>query len=116
MRKAATIKARRLLQVAACIAASALSASAQLVLNPGDAWTNSFDELPFVGEYKIFPGDLREAIFSFTIAPGTFESGSELYFELFEGGPTGAPRESGTVTTEPSQPVTIHSPFTWQDL
>jgi hypothetical protein len=116
MRKAATIKARKLLQVAACFAASALSTSAQLVLNPHDVWTNSFNELPFIGEYKIFPGDLREGIFSFTIAPGTFESGSELYFEVFEGGPGGAPRESGTVTTEPSQPVTIHSPFTWQDV
>jgi len=116
MRKATTIKARKLLQVAACFVASALSASAQLVLNPHDVWTNSFNELPFIGEYKIFPGDLREGIFSFTIAPGTFESGSKLYFEMFEGAPSGAPRESGTVTTEPSQPVTIHSPFTWQDV
>jgi hypothetical protein len=116
MRKAAPIKARTLLRVAAFIAASALSTSAQLALNPRDVWTNSFSELPFVGEYKIFPGDLREGIFSFTIAPGTFQSGSELYFELFEGEPAGAPRESGTVTTEPSQPVTIHSPFTWQDV
>jgi hypothetical protein len=116
VRKAATIKAYKFLQMAACIGASALSTSAQLALNPGDAWTNSFNQLPFIGEYKIFPGDLREGIFSFTIAPGTFESGSVLYFELFEGGPFGAPRESGTVTTEPSQPVTIHSSFTWQDI
>ncbi len=116
MRKAATIKARKLLQVATYIAVSALSASAQLVLHQHDVWTNSFNELPFIGEYKIFPEDLREGIFSFTIAPGTFEGGSELHFELFEGGPVGAPRESGTVTTEPSQPVIIHSPFTWQDV
>lgn len=116
MRKDAILKARKLLQVAAGIAASVLSASAQLVLNPHDVWTNSFEELPFVEEYKIFPGDLREGTFSFTIAPGTFESGSKLNFEMFEGAPGGAPRESGTVTTEPSQPVTVHSPFTWQDV
>src|SRR5687768_8665676 len=88
MRKGTLINTRKLF-VAAFIAASVLSASAQLVLNPRDVWTYFFAELPFVAEYKIFPGDLREGIFSFTIAPGTFEGESELYFEMFEGSPEG---------------------------
>ncbi len=110
------MKAHKVWQVATCMAASALSASAQLFLNPHDVWTHSFDEIPFADEYKIFPGDLREGVFSFAIESGTFEVGAKLYFEIFEGAPGGIPRESGTITTEPSQPVTIHSSFTWQDL
>src|SRR5204862_1455780 len=105
MRKDSILKASKLRLVAVFLAGSALAASAQLVLNPHDVWTNSFNELPFVEEDKIFPGDLREGIFSFTIAPGTFESGSKLNFEMFEGAPGVGLRESGTVTAEPSQPV-----------
>jgi hypothetical protein len=113
--KGANMKARKLWQMAAFIAATTLSTSAQLILNPRDVWTHSFEDLPFIGEYKIFPGDLREGIFSFTIAPGTFESGARLYFEMFEGGASGTAIASGTITTQPGGPITVHSPYTWQD-
>ena len=116
MQQAATTRGRKHCQIVLCAVVSVASASAQLALNRSDVWAYSFDELPFVGEYKIFPEDLREAVFSFTIAPGSFEAGSLLNFEVFEGAPVGAPRASGSVAVEPAQPITVHSSFTWQDV
>ena len=116
MQQAATIRGCKLCQIVLCVMASVASSSAQLALNRSDVWVYSFDELPFAGEYKIFPGDLREAVFSFTIAPGSFESGSVLNYEVFEGAPAGTPRTSGSVAVEPAQPVTVRSSFTWQDV
>ena len=116
MLQAANIRGRKLCQIVLCVVASVASASAQLALNRNDVWAYSFDELPFVEEQKIFAGDLREAVFAFTISPGSFEGGSLLDYEIFEGAPVGAPRESGSVAVEPAQPITVHSTFTWQDV
>jgi hypothetical protein len=91
-----------------------LSVHAQLILNPGQAWTYSFNSLPFVGNTNAFTTS-PQGIFSFRVNGGTLQTGDLLSYEMFEGSPSLTPICSGTMNGSSPATLSCSTPGAWQD-
>src|SRR4051812_39452762 len=104
---------KRALLSGGAILALCLPAFSQLVLNSGDVWTYSFNDLPRTGSVPAF-GNNPNGFFQFSVNPSSFNAGDQLRYEMFEDTPAGPVICSG-VMNMPSFTPSCQSDFSWQD-